>query len=118
MKHYGAMRFVAGLLKLLGWLIIAAGVLVVIIGLNASIGLPYMDKGTFLLVSVLAGGVIVILGIFAIASGEMISAVADIAVNTALLRSIAANAEKTVGFFEHISNKSNGPGPAPTPTVS
>src|SRR5262249_5153226 len=112
MKHYGAMRFVAGLLKLIGWLIIGFAALVLIVGFT--IDVPNMDRGTFVLISI--GGFVatVILGIFTIASGEMIAAVADIAVNAAYLRSIAANTEKTAGFFEHISNKSN----APTPTVS
>ncbi len=123
MKNYGAMRFVAGLLKLIGWLIIAAGALVIIVGFNVSTDMPYLDKTMSLVAPIVAGGFIALLGIFTIASGEMISAVADIAVNTALLRSIAANSEKTVGFFEHISAKSNvppepAPTTAPTPTIS
>jgi hypothetical protein len=107
MKNYRAMRFVAGLLKLIGWLTVAVGVVVLVVSITAGQNVPvtpYVSPGAALLIAVLISASIIILGIFNVAAGEMISALADMAVNSAYLPAIAANTQKTVGFFEHISN--------------
>jgi hypothetical protein len=119
MKHYGAMRFVAGLLKFLGWLTIAVGGLVIVVVLNGSKNIPsssYVDPAMVFLVALVIGGLIIITGVFWIAAGEMVSAIADIATNSAHLPKIAENSDRTVGFFEHISTRSNAQAPAAAPS--
>jgi hypothetical protein len=118
MKRYGAMRFVAGLLKFFGWVTIAIGGLVIVAVLNGNRNIPsssYVDPAMILLVALVIGGLIIITGIFWIAAGEMVSAIADIASNSAYMRQIAENSDKTVGFFEHISGRNNSRAPAVAP---
>jgi hypothetical protein len=96
----GAMRFVAGLMKLLGWLIIFVGVLVVVFSFNAGHNIPaspYVSPGSVLLVGIAVASSIIVVGIFAVAAGEMISAVADIAVNSAVT---ADNSANTLALFQ------------------
>jgi hypothetical protein len=59
---------------------------------------------------------IALIGVFSIAPGQMIAAQVDIATNSHYLRQIAANTaemaantERTVGFFEHITNRQREP---------
>jgi len=114
MKNYGAMRFVAGLLKSIGWLTIALGVVVLVVSIAAGQNVPvapYVSPGAALLIAILVSAAIIILGIFNVAAGEMVSAIADMAVNSAYLPMIAANTQKTVGFFEHISNGGSAEAP-------
>ena len=115
MKRYGAMQFVAGLLKLLGWLIVGVGALVMFFSIKLGSSVPvssYLNEGLPLFIGILISAAIIIVGIFAVAAGEMISAIADIAINTSHLAAIAANTGKTVGFFEHISSKDTVRSPA------
>ena len=110
MKNYGAMRFVAGILKLCGWLTIAIGILLIAVMVAGNLNLPRsvgVDQISIALIAALAGGFIILTGIFTVASGEMISALADIATNSHHLPKIAANSEKTVGFFAQITNGSS-----------
>ncbi len=107
MKNYGAMRFVAGLLKFVGWLIIALGILVLLIPFIGAGKLPAnsYDSGMIVFFAIISSVSIIIVGIFTVASGEMISAVADIAVNSAVT---ADTAKKTFAYFDQMYNRPAG----------
>ncbi len=106
MKNYGAMRFVAGLLKFVGWLIIAFGILVLLIPFIGAGNMPAnFDSGMIVVFAIISSVSIIIAGIFTVASGEMISAVADIAVNTA---ETADTAKKTLAYFDQMYNRPAG----------
>jgi hypothetical protein len=119
MKNYGAMRFVAVLLKSIGWLTVAVGVAVLVVSIAAGQNVPatpYVSPAMVFLIALLVSASIIILGIFNVAAGEMVSALADMAVNSAYLPAIAANTQKTVGFFEHISNGGSAAAPPVQPS--
>jgi hypothetical protein len=111
MKNYGALRFISGILKFLGWLIIIASIFVLLIGLLGSANIPRSPytspTGIILVMAAIAFGVF-LSGILTVACGELIDAVVDIAMNSAQLRNIAHDAQRTVAFFDHMSGKANG----------
>lgn len=62
MKNYGAMRFVAGVLKVLGWIIVALGILIfiaAILGHQNVPSSPYVNPATVAFVAFLVAGSIV-----------------------------------------------------------
>jgi hypothetical protein len=101
MKNYGAMRFVAGVMQLMGWLTVLLGVLAFVLNLG---GPSVPNLGLTGIGALLIGGGVVLTGIFTIAAGQMVVALADMATNSWHLREIAENAKRTVGFFEHIAS--------------
>jgi len=113
MKNYGALRFISGVLKFIGWITVIGAVLFVLFGLLASANMPsysgpYGSKVGVVLIALGIAFGIFLSGILIVACGELIDAVVDIATNTAHLPAMAANAERTVGFFDHMSAKANG----------
>jgi preprotein translocase subunit SecG len=110
MKQYGALRGISGVLKFVGWATIILGALFFVITLVATPKYsysPYGGAGAVVLVAIVITIAIWIVGILFLASGELIEAVVDIAINTAHLPSIAQSSERTVGFFDHMSAKAN-----------
>ena len=110
MKHYGALRTISGILKFVGWATIILGALFFIVTLVATPQnsySPYGGTGAVILIAIVITIAIWIVGILLLASGELIEAVVDIAINTAHLPSIAQSSERTVGFFDHMSAKAN-----------
>jgi hypothetical protein len=102
MKNYGAMRFVAGLMQILGWLTVLLGILVFIISAGGERN-AYGNSGAVGVIAFLIGGAIALTGMFTVAAGQLISAMADMATNSWYLRGIAENSVKTVSFFERVS---------------
>ena len=119
MKQYGALRAISGILKFVGWLTIILGGLFLVVTFAATshnaYTTPYSAAGGASLVAIAITITIWIFGLLILASGELIEAVADIAINTAHLSSIAQSSERTVSFFEHMSAKANGPREAGPP---
>jgi hypothetical protein len=104
MKKYGAMRFVAGVMQFVGWATVLFGIigaLAFVLSIFPDIPPHFRaisDRSWFT-----AFG-IVLTGIFTIAAGQMVVAIADMATNSWHLREVAENSKKTVGFFEHIAS--------------
>jgi hypothetical protein len=119
MKKYGAMRFVAGLLSFIGWVVIALAVLFFIVIVTMNQNLPasqYANPAVVMLIAIVISGLIALMGVFSIASGQLIAAQADIATNSGYLRQIAANTaemaahtERTAGFFERATARQGDP---------
>lgn len=105
MKNYGALRIIAGILKFFGWATIVVGVIfcfVVIFAGNS----PYAvatPRAYVVLIAVAVSFVFFLSGILILASGEMIEAVVDIAVNSAKLPEIAVNSSKAAEFYDRMS---------------
>ena len=101
MKNYGAMRFIAGVLQVIGWLTVLFGIAAAVITAGGGPNVYGTNAGAASLIAFLVGGGIALTGMFTVASGQLITAIADIATNSWYLRS---DSEKTVGFFERVSN--------------
>lgn len=98
MKRYTALRFIAGVWKFIGWVVLNSPVLAVVLALVFKAPLPVEQSGDMGLVSlaVLASFVAAaLIGIGFIAFGQLLSAVADMASNSAYLRRIAESADRT-----------------------
>ena len=104
MKQYRALGIISRILKVIGWItIVIAFLFVVVMGLGAGAGPAIGGGAGALLFTLLIFFALVIVGIAILASGELIEAVVDIAINSANLPSIALNTGRTVEFFERMS---------------
>ena len=115
MKDYGAMRVVAGVLKLFGWITIVIGGLFFVLFIVADHNVPsspYVNHGMVVFIAFVIAGLVVLLSIFTVAAGELIAAIADIATNSAQLAKISENTEKTVNFFERVASRVAARSPA------
>jgi hypothetical protein len=115
MKKYSALKFIAGLLKFVGWAIIAIGV-VMLIAMVASQNStasysPYASPILVNLMMIAVLALVFVSGIAMIASGQLIDLFIDIAVSTAVLPQVASNTAQTVNFFSHLSNRANSTAP-------
>jgi len=70
-NKYPALNFVSGLNKVLGWIVVVLGVLMLIVGVISFQGIP-----------VGAGVVFLVLGVSSVAFGELINVFVDIEANT------------------------------------
>lgn len=113
MKSYGALRFISAVLKFIGWVTVIGAVLFALIALLGMANTPTYSNlygsqiGAVLIVLAITFSIF-LSGILIVACGELIDAIVDIATNTAHLPAMAKNAERTVGFFDHMSAKVNG----------
>jgi hypothetical protein len=113
MKNYGALRFISGVLKFVGWLTVVGAGLFVLIALlgtanTPSYSSPYSSHVGVVLITLGIAFALFLSGILIVACGELIDAIVDIATNTAHLPAMAVNAERTVSFFDHMSARANG----------
>jgi hypothetical protein len=89
MQKYGAMRFVAFVMQLFGWVMVLLGIFLVVIGVMGNISdVPSHLRGLSGYHVIVASGV-VLTGIFTVAAGQMVVAIADMATNSWHLREIA-----------------------------
>jgi hypothetical protein len=103
MKNYGALRVIAGITIIVGWLIIVFGVL-------ACVGVflaPDQTAGLSIISAIAVALSFLIFGLIFIASGELLQAIVDIAINSASLPRIEQSAARTVEFFERMSANAN-----------
>jgi hypothetical protein len=96
MKNYGALRIIAFILKLIGWLTIVFAIGVFVVGL---IGPNVTGSAHYTAGVVGAALATAISGILVLASGEAISALVDIAMNSAKIEHHSA---RTVELFERM----------------
>jgi hypothetical protein len=111
MKQYYALRIIAFVTKLVGWLIIALGVIacaLAALGVHLSIA-PYFGSSLIVIAAIAISSLL--LGLIFVASGQLLGAVADIATNCAR---IDLNTARTVQFFDRMSANANRPEPAGT----
>ena len=92
MKHYRSMRFMSGVLRVLGWLIFIFGCLFAYPNIEHLIRIPGVSDD-FHLRMVFLGGGMALTGLFIVAAGQAISALADMASNSWRLREIAENSK-------------------------
>lgn len=114
-KRYGALEIIAWIIKLIGWVIIVIACLsfayfMFTYSSQQPVASPYgvVTPLAIVFVSIFISLSTLLSGILFLAAGLLIDAVVDIALNTAELATVANNSERTVEFFEHMSNRANG----------
>ena len=104
---YGALRLISYLLVAAGWLEVIAGFLLALLGtadianMNQTFGHQSFDSA-FGITKLTAGITLLVTGIIVIAMGQIIQLFIDIAQQTTLT---AENSAKTVAFFERVNSR-------------
>jgi hypothetical protein len=97
MKQYYALRIIAAIIKLVGWVNLFLGAICCMFALSSS---TPSTVGMSLLVTVVIAVCALLIGLIFISGGQLVEAVADIATNSA---HIDGNTAKTVEVFERMS---------------
>jgi hypothetical protein len=107
MKNYWALRFIATVLTILGWLTIVFGLFALFIFIIGGHQTSGMGVGTSL-ATVIAYSIfawIIISGVVFVAAGEVIKAFIEIAKNCTSLPLIEDNTHRMVEFFELMAKR-------------